>query len=270
VVLIFTLASSTILVSTLSIRDLSKNIVSTKLTNTVNKSATSTVQQTMGIVVVPYFQSSDTQWNTIFQEADRYPGTIKYVVINPCSGPCGTSLPSDWQNIISVLKSKGIKTLGYIFNNSESFANIDYYMKAPSVPTDGILFDNEGSSDNLANFKQYAEYVHNLGGTVYINPGYNYPQVTNYIKSGAADVADIYEIESNESQYILVNGSMPTSKISVILGNVTDVQEMKSKLTEVASKGIGITYLYSSSYDTLPPFFSEEIQSASITPIKNQ
>jgi len=54
----------------------------------------------------------------------------------------------------------------------------------------------------------------------------------------------------------------------VVLGNITDVQEMKTKLMEIASKGI--VYLYSSSYDSLPPFFSEEIQLASITPIKKQ
>ena len=258
------------LISTLATKDLAKNVASTTITNTVNTSATSTVQQTIGIVVVPYFGPNDPQWNIIFQQADRYPGTIKYVIINPCSGPCGTSLPSDWQNIISILKSKGIKTLGYIFDNSESFANIDYYMKASAVSTDGILFDNEGSSDNLVNFKQYAEYVHGLGGTVYINPGYNYPPVINYIKSGAVDIANIHEMESSKSQYILVNDDLAPSKISVVLGNITDVQEMKTKLTEIASKGIGTVYLYSRSYDSLPLFFAEEIQLASITQIKKQ
>ena len=250
-------------------RDLSENVL-TNLPKRVNTSATGTLQQTIGIVVVPYFQPDDPQWNIIFKQADLYPGTIKYVIINPCSGPCGTTLSSDWQNIIAILKNKGIKTLGYIFDDSESFANIDYYMKASPVSTDGIFFDNEGSIDNLANFKQYAEYVHSLGGMVYINPGYNYPQVINYIKSGAVDVTNIHEMESSKSHYILVNDNLPPSKISVVLGNITDVQEMKTKLTEIASKGIGTVYLYSSSYDSLPPFFSEETQLASITPIKKQ
>ena len=76
-------------------------------------------------------------------------------------------------------------------------------------------------------------------------------------------------MESSKSHYILVNDNLPPSKMWV-LGNITDVQEMKTKLTEIASKGIGTVYLYSSSYDSLPPFFSEEIQLASITPIKKQ
>ena len=94
VILIFTIISSTILVSILAIRDLSES-VPTNLTKIVNTSATGTLQQTIGIVVVPYFQPSDSQWNIIFKQTDLYPGTIKYVIINPCSGSCVTRLPSD-------------------------------------------------------------------------------------------------------------------------------------------------------------------------------
>jgi hypothetical protein len=36
----------------------------------------------------------------------------------------------------------------------------------------------------------------------------------------------------------------------------------------MASNGIGTVYLYNASYYTLPPFFAEEVQSASVTPIK--
>ena len=47
-------------------------------------------------------------------------------------------------------------------------------------------------------------------------------------------------MESSKSHYILVNDNLPPSKMWV-LGNITDVQEMKTKLMEIASKG---KYIY--------------------------
>ncbi|HZS73142.1 MAG TPA: spherulation-specific family 4 protein [Candidatus Nitrosotalea sp.] len=226
-----------------------------------------TGSSTVKMIVVPYFDPYDSQWDQIYAAADKYPNTIKYVIINPCSGPCGDSLSEDWQRIISNLKHRGIKTLGYVFNTSESIANIDYYMKS-QVPTDGIFFDNESSTDNLQNFKQFSDHVHSLGGIVYINPGYNFPQVDSYITSGSTDIANIHEIESDKSHHILFNEDLPPAKLSVILGNVTSNDEMVSKLTEVASKGIGTVYVYGDTYSALPPFFADEVRQASITPIK--
>ncbi len=223
--------------------------------------------QTVKIIVVPYFDPADPQWNQIYAVADEYPNTIKYVIINPCSGPCGTTLSDDWKKVISNLKNRGIKTLGYIFNTSESLENIDYYMKS-QVPTDGIFFDNESSTDNLKNFKQFSDYVHSLGGIVYINPGYNYPQVNNYITSGSTDIANIHELDSNKSEHVSINDQLPPTKLSVILGNVTSSDEMVSKLTELASKGIGTVYVYGDSYYALPPFFMDEVKQASMTPVK--
>lgn len=226
-----------------------------------------TENQTVKMIIVPYFDPYDSQWDKIYEAADKYPNTIKYVIINPCSGPCGDSLSEDWQRVISNLKHRGIKTLGYVFNTSESIKNIDYYMKS-SVPTDGIFFDNESSTDNLKNFKQFSDHVHSLGGLVYINPGYNFPQVDSDITSGSTDIANIHEIESDKSHHILINEELPPAKLSVILGNVTSRDEMVSKLTEVASKGIGTVYVYGNSYSTLPEFFSDEVRQASITSIK--
>ncbi len=223
--------------------------------------------QTMGIIIVPYFEAENPQWETIYQLADRYPGIIKYAIINPCSGPCDIPLSENWQHVISKLKNKNIKTLGYIFNNSESIVNIDYYMKRPDITTDGIFFDNEGSTNNLTNFKQYADYIHHLGGTVYINPGYNYPQVIDYVKSGMADVADIHEFGIDKHDYITGNYDVPPSKISVIIGNVYNISDMQTELTEISSKGVGISYIYSGSYDTLPPYLNEEIQKAASTSV---
>lgn len=223
---------------------------------------------TMELVVVPYFDPTSQLWQVIYDEADKYPGTIKYVIINPCSGPCGPALSQDWENIILTLKSKNIKTLGYIFNNSESFNNIDYYMKNPSIPTDGIFFDNEGSVDNLAGFKKYADYVHSLGGIVYINPGYDYAYVDSYLTSGVADVVDIHEIDSSDSRQIITNKEFSPWKISVIVGNVIDSQEMQYVISDVANKGIGITYMYVNSYGTLPEFFPDEVHKAAVTQVR--
>ena len=224
--------------------------------------------QTMQIIVVPYFEPTSDMWQVIYDEADKHQGTIKYVIINPCSGPCGPQLSQEWENVISTLKEKRIKTLGYIFNDSVNFDNINYYMKDPLIPTDGIFFDNEGSVDNLNNFKMYAKYVHHLGGIVYINPGYNYAHVKDYLKSGEVDVVNIHELDSSNSHQIVINDDFSPLKISVIVGNVTNLQKMQSELTDIADKGIGTSYIYADSYFGLPPFFSDEIQKASVTKIQ--
>jgi hypothetical protein len=247
---------------------LSGSIIFMLYKNDTTNAVVQKLNGTMQIVVVPYFDPTSPLWQVIYDEADKYPGTIKYVIINPCSGPCGSALPQDWENIILTLKSKKIKTLGYIFNNSESFSNIDYYMKNPQIPTDGIFFDNEGSIDDLAVFKTYADYVHHLGGIVYINPGYNYTYVDNYLKSGAADVANIHEIDSSNSHQIIANKEFSPWKISVIVGNVTSPQEMQYDLSDMADKGIGVSYMYVSSYGTLPEYFPDEVQQAAITQIQ--
>jgi len=222
---------------------------------------------TIRMIVVPYFEPQDPQWKTIYAAADKYPETIQYVIINPCSGPCGNSLSDDWKKVISNLKHRDIKTLGYVFNTAESITNIDYYMKS-SVPTDGIFFDNESSTDDLKNFKQFSDHVHDLGGIVYINPGYNFPQVDSYITSGSTDIANIHEIEYYNSHHIQINHDLPPEKLSVILGNVTSSITMISKLQEVASKGIGTVYVYDDSYHKLPSFFLDEVKHASMTSVK--
>src|SRR5574338_32060 len=114
----------------------------------------------LNLVIVPYFEPTSPDWQILYDQADRNPGVIKYAIINPCSGPCQEQLSPQWQQIISELKKRNIKTLGYIFDNFHIIENIDYYMKEPTVTTDGIFFDNEGTSDTIERFKQYADHVH--------------------------------------------------------------------------------------------------------------
>lgn len=225
---------------------------------------------TMQIIVVPYFSPTSNLWKTVYDVADEHPGTIRYVIINPCSGPCGSTMTQDWDNVISVLRSKGVKTLGYIFSTSENFSNINYYMNGPKVPTDGIFFDSEGSANNVVNFKPYADYVHSLGGVVYINPGYNYTYVGDYLASGEADIANIYEIDSNGSRQIVSNEAYPPWKVSVIVGDINNSQEMKYHMSEIAGKNIGISYMYADSYADLPSFFSNEVEQAASLKIQQE
>jgi len=217
------------------------------------------LNDSMQIVVVPYFVPEASDWQVLYDEADKNPGIIKYAIINPCSGPCGDSLSPEWQKIILELKKRNIKTLGYIFDTSQSIENIDYYMKAP-VFTDGIFFDNEGSLDTVEKFRQYADYVHSLGGIVYINPGFNYPHVIKYLTEGLADIANVYEFESSNSHHMEINNGLHPRQLSAILGNVYDVSEMKKMLSETSEAGIGTIYVYSDSYHELPVFFSELVK----------
>ena len=237
--------------------------------DTISTNVTQNESMTMGIIVVPYFEPAREEWKIIYQQAEAHPGTIKYVIINPCSGPCGNHLSADWQQIISNLQNRGVKTLGYIFDSAESIESIDYYLKDPKTPTDGIFFDNEGSTDNLQSFTKFADYVHGLGGIVYVNPGFNYPQIQRYLESGAADVANIYEITSEDSHHITVGYNIHPRQLSVIVGNVYTDSLMQNVISKVASYGIGTVYVYTNSYDSLPAFFVQEVQHASTTNVKN-
>lgn len=217
---------------------------------------------TMQVIVVPYFGPDNPDWQLLYSEADKNPGIIKYVIINPCSGPCGESLSADWQEVISELKKRDIKTLGYVFDIEQSIEYIDHYMKAP-IPTDGIFFDNEGARyNNFERFKPYAEYVQNLGGIVYINPGFNYPYIIDYLKSGIVDVANVYEFDASSSHYIEVDRSIDQRQLSVILGNVFTTSEMIQMVHQASEEGIGIIYVYSDTYFGLPPYFSELVREA--------
>ena len=226
------------------------------------------LNDSMQIIVVPYFVPEAPDWQVLYNEADKNPGIIKYAIINPCSGPCGDSLSPEWQKIIIELKKRNIKTLGYIFDTSQSIENIDYYMKA-TVFTDGIFFDNEGSLDTADRFRQYADYVHSLGGIVYINPGFNYPHVIKYLKEGLADIANVYEFESSNSHHIEIDNMLHPRQLSAILGNVYDISEMKKMLSETSDAGIGTIYVYSDSYHELPPFFSELVKEIALTKVQS-
>jgi hypothetical protein len=216
----------------------------------------------LGVIIVPYFEPKKQDWEILYAEADKYPNIIRYVIINPCSGPCDEPLSSDWQQIISKLKSRNIKTLGYIFDTFQNKKNIDYYMIEPQITTDGIFFDNEGSSNTIDKFRQYANYVHELGGIVYINPGFNYSYLDNYLKEGLVDVINMYEFESSKSHHINLEDDLQPQQISVIIGDVFTISEMKQMLYQLSQSGVGIIYVYSDSYYQLPSFFPELIKEA--------
>jgi hypothetical protein len=253
--------NETISLTTDNSKNFTQNLDSTNLIN-------DTPNTKLGVLVVPYFAPTEQDWEDLYAEADKYPEIIRYVIINPCSGPCSEPLSSDWQQIISKLKSRNIQTLGYIFDTFQNKENIDYYMIAPKITTDGIFFDNEGSSNTIDKFRQYANYVHSLGGIVYINPGFNYPYLDNYLKEDLVDVVNMYEFESSKSHHIKLDDDLQSYQVSAILGNVFTISEMKQMLHESSQKGIGIIYVYSDSYYELPPFFSELIKEAASLSVK--
>ena len=143
-------------------------------------------------------------------------------------------------------------------------------MKVTDIKTDGIFFDNEGTSDTIERFKKYAEHVHDLDGIVYINPGYNYPYIVNYLKEGVADVANVYEFESSKVHHMeMTDGGIHPRQLSAILGDVYSVSEMKRMLSETADVGIGTVYVYADSYYSLPPFFLELVKESGVTKIRS-
>ncbi len=89
--------------------------------------------------------------------------------------------------------------------------------------------------------------------------------MVKYLTSGSADVINFYEFEMDKSHHISLNCKIPPTKVSVILGNISTVSDMRIAIEETASKGVGIIYVHGDSYNTLPPYFAETIRIASIT-----
>jgi len=214
----------------------------------------------VNLIVVAYFDTNHSDWNVLFQIIEKYPNVIWYVIINPCSGPCPDPLSDNWQKIISRLKDDKVKTLGYIFDTDQSTENIDYYMKNSKIKTDGIFFDNEGSKNNVENFKKYSNYVRSLGGIVFINPGYNFNHLDDYVEEEVADVINLYEFDVVHFNSIMVNYKESSSRFSTILGNFTEPDKMEETLTKLLAKGITTVYLYDHSYQQLPFFFEDLVQ----------
>ena len=133
-------------------------------------------------------------------------------------------------------------------------------MKIPEVRTDGIFFDKEGSSDNLADFMQYADYIHESGGIVFINPGYNYPAVIKYLDSGAVDVANIYESGLKRLFQMSVPAGVTPEKLSAIVKGVNKDVDLQKAISQVAEKDVGNIYVTSRSYTDLPPYFDKEVR----------
>jgi hypothetical protein len=94
-----------------------------------------------------------------FCRAKAYPNVEFTAIINPCSGPCNSSLPAQvYVNEIPKLKTfDNIRTLGYVATNytskelSHVLAEIDVYANWPKVSNntrlkvDGIFFDETPS-----------------------------------------------------------------------------------------------------------------------------
>lgn len=122
----------------------------------------------------------------------------------------------------------------------------------------------------MINFKPYADYVHHIGGIVYVNPGYDFAYVGDYLSSGEADVANIHEVDSNITNQLTSNNKFSPWQVSVIVGNISNSQEMQNDESEMAHKGIGITYMYADSYGGLPDYFADEIAHAAVTKVQSK
>lgn len=231
----------------------------------------------MSIFVVPY-TTNQNQWNTIIQS--QLGNTLKYVIINPNSGPYITDW-SFWDTNVNALKAKNIEPVGYIYYTDSNIPDeISTYLKHGIK---SIMFDGEGQKDNLSQFEAYACTVHNNGGITYINPGYAYAPVSSYLSATdnnpncpggsstryAVDVANVYEGGFARIKQIVIptltDGSKPDpSRLSSIVNDIAkSTKTMAQSMDQIQLKGIGITYINGAIYTrNLPPYFSQEVSYA--------
>lgn len=150
-------------------------------------------KQRIGIVV-PLYIYPGPQWKKLADTKRGHPSVPMIAVINPYNGP-GNTRDSNYVAGVEVLRSAGIRILGYVSTNYGSrtkesvIADMETYSKWYHV--DGMMFDEMSNKEGYEGYYLcLAEYARRIGSTTTIgNPGTGVP--SSYF--GSMNVLCIYE-----------------------------------------------------------------------------
>jgi Spherulation-specific family 4 len=166
------------------------------------------------MLVPSYYGPNDNvKWEAIVNASKIVPVTA---IINPNSGP-GTSVDANWISRIGMLRSAGVKVLGYVATGyggrNQGAINADLQNFASWYNIDGYFIDEVAPEDltvagvNLyANIVSAAKSLVHSSAKVVLNPGINFDQ--RLLSVANADVVVGFEDKgSNYSKNIQANWS---------------------------------------------------------------
>jgi hypothetical protein len=156
--------------------------------------ASSATQTPTGLIVPLYAYPTSPTWNGLIQAKQSNPHVPIIAIINPNSGPGGSSDPAYVSGIAS-LQSAGISVVGYVPTGYASVSLSTVEASATDYKdwydVNGLFFDEMSNSQSVAGYYSSAsQYAASIGlGLTVGNPGTSVP--SSFV--GAVSILVIYE-----------------------------------------------------------------------------
>jgi hypothetical protein len=210
------------------------------------------------IIVPLYSYPTEPEWATLEASVTQYPNLNFLVVINPDSGPGGSTPEQDFVTGVTMLKSyPNVQVVGYVLTSynqrdiNDVENDVSQYAAWPSeVRVSGIFFD-EISEDNIPYYTTAADFVRSsiTNGIIVLNPGTTCS--SDYFS--VVDEIMVYEdsYDAYGGQNVPADG-LPKAQSSILIYSMpSDVLE--GFVTDLVAAGYGSIYLTddAATYQTL-------------------
>jgi Spherulation-specific family 4 len=214
-------------------------------------------------VIVPLYESPDSDWTTLIQMRQAYPNVPLMAII---SGP-GGSFSSTFLSSIQSLQSAGITVLGYVWTGygSVSVSSVESSSNTwfSWYNVNGIFFDGMSAQAGYATYySTLTSFVHSLGMTLTVgNPGTAVP--TSLI--GTVDIICVWENGGYPSLSYITYPGYPASDFYVIPYGVS----LNTSWLQQASSLVSWFYITDDTgsqgpcYCKLPSYFTSEVAAIS-------
>lgn len=191
------------------------------------------------------------------------------MIVNPRSGP-GKTADKNYVSAVKAAQAAGIKVFGYVYTKygtrpaADVLADVQKHINFYNV--DGIFFDEVSSSVSaLPYYQSLADAVHALPDMIVaLNPG-------THPAEGYMNVGDIImTFEGTYAKYAKLKVPAWTAKYPATrfwhLIHTTPQSQLGAAIELSKSRNAGFVYvtddIMANPYDTLPTYFSAELQAA--------
>jgi hypothetical protein len=244
---------------------------------------TAVAQDRMSTLIPAYFYPGQ-EWSALNSAA----ATINVTAImNPNSG-VGSSQDANYVAAVSSLRSAGGRSIGYVATGYEArtvaavTAEIDLYRNwyGGANGIRGIFLDemsNSGSAASTAYYRQIYDYIKAIDSTwtVIGNPGTTTSEA--YLNGSSGRTVDTLVVfENTHAAYANYtpsawNINYDRSNFAHMVYAAPDAAAMTTDINLAANRTAGYVYVTSdiltNPWDTLPPYWSQEVSQISITPV---
>jgi len=220
------------------------------------------------------YPTSTSTWDPLYSAISSNPDVAFTVVVNPDSGPGGTSPNSDYTPALQQLNSySNVQTIGYIDSQygaqdaSALEAEVDEYAAWPEdVRPTGVFWDDVTQSDESGSWEilqTASEYAQSQGlSTIVFNPGTIPADDTLYGYGTQTIISEIPYSEYASQSAAIAAIDVAASELSIILLSVPSDTDLSSVVSTFVDRGYGSVYFtdldgYTSFSDDLDTFVSD-------------